>query len=882
MRRFIKPRSRCWFRFHVVAAGVAAAVGIRADILVGPQFPFSEPVAAQRHERNWHPEIAYNSGRWLIAWAKAPILPDGPNEIRAALFDEDGGLATRFALPVAESYGSTRLEEVAAARLGNGYLVAWTLIDTQGENYSAAVQVARVDRNGNKVGGHVTVSAPNTLARFPQLASAGDRCLLAWTDDIQIDGTIELRGCMVPAEGPLTELTVRDLSPPGLAQDEAAVAFSGGNFLAVWTAGPAPYGIYGATIGLDGEPRAPFAIAASGNERDAKVARLGDGFLVTWFDFSRDFGAVGEFGEIRAARLSAAGQVLDTPPLVVRPNPNNDSVLFGEIAGDADATLILWTETDETDGSSGLHARRLLPDGTIETPQEYPITDAKQIFDAALEPGAQKWLVAHSHSADEPINGQWPSKILARQLTKDSAPLGDTAVVSETSNRTEAVSVATTGDGFVAVWQDDRDQATSGWDVYSQRFSADGIPLDAQPILIVGGEGDQISPAVAANDNTWAVVWTDRRPAATPAGPYFDYGIGSRVMGSLLPVMTILSSPDVNARAPAVAAGPGGFMVVWRQDDSQGVDDIFGTQLSALGTASTPNGFAVCTHPAKQSAPAVASNGQSYLVTWRDERPPNGGDHIYAKFFQQAVPPEIPDGFPVAPNAEQYAPEVAANVDEYLVVWRQSVPLASGSLNTIAAIRVSSTGSVVDPAPLQLVSPGIFIREPAVTAFANGWLVGWLDDEKVCAARVFKGPSLGSATPFEIAGPDFFDGDTLTMAGSPTDGVLFGVLREDVQRLIGIEQQRVMGILAFPNEQLPHPVPSLDVAGDFHLAWTPSPHFPLSADVVELSEDAHSWLPLSGSSSVAWSFDAQGRLVLDSSTKPRLFVRLRPVFGEAP
>jgi hypothetical protein len=333
---------------------------------------------------------------------------------------------------------------------------------------------------------------------------------------------------------------------------------------------------------------------------------------------------------------------------------------------------------------------------------------------------------------------------------------------------------------------------------------------------------------------------------------------------------TQLSAADVEARAPAIAFAGGRYFVAWRQRRLDGAEDIFGVRLP-VGEEPTQPAFAICDHPARQTAPAVAGSETGFLVAWRDGRETGGRDAVYAAFLPGGAPPMTTSGFPIAPGigAEQFAPEIAAHGDRFLVVWRQTFPDPNDQ-GKVAAVRVNNSGQVIDGVPVLIAtdasSPvaGMSVREPAVVGFDAGWVVGWHQDSKVYGARVFDEQTLRAGDPFLVAGPADFQNDTLSVAALG-DAVMFGFVRNT---------DEVVGALAFPNETVPELNLTATGSGSSILSVPPQAYFPLTPDRVEVCIDGETWEPLV-QSSLQWANGPNSTLLITPPPSGVFMTRLR-------
>src|SRR5437016_6613123 len=147
-------------------------------------------------------------------------------------------------------------------------------------------------------------------------------------------------------------------------------------------------------------------------------------------------------------------------------------------------------------------------------------------------------------------------------MLRDAGPIK----VCTAPNAQEMPVLTAIGSDFFVAWQDRRDTATSGVDIYGTVVNRDGMVIDTNGIPICRVAGDQTLPAVASNGTNCFVVWQDTRNAGT-------------------------NHPD-----------------------------IYGMQVSSAGVPADPNGQAISTTVNLEDTPAIASNGTNSLVVWVDGR----------------------------------------------------------------------------------------------------------------------------------------------------------------------------------------------------------------------------------------------------------------------
>ena len=191
-------------------------------------------------------------------------------------------------------------------------------------------------------------------------------------------------------------------------------------------------------------------------------------------------------------------------------------------------------------------------------------------------------------------------------------------------------------------WQDQR--AGSGWDIYAQRFTADGsasFQVDGVPLTTA--QGDQSAPAIVWGGSTAqaaVVAWEDRRGSSTDI-----YMNSVSYYGAV--------TEDPNGSPVCVAPGEQysiavardtlwGAYVAWT-DGRMGGDDIY---VQCMGVGGDPkwqaDGVRICGAPGSQRNPRIVSwvppgFGSAPVIeiveiVWTDER---RGPEVYDLYAQR-------------------------------------------------------------------------------------------------------------------------------------------------------------------------------------------------------------------------------------------------------
>lgn len=164
-----------------------------------------------------------------------------------------------------------------------------------------------------------------------------------------------------------------------------------------------------------------------------------------------------------------------------------------------------------------------------------------------------------------------------------------------------------------------------------------------------------------------------------------------------------------------------------------------------------------------QSTPAIAWNGTNYLVTWVDGR--NGGvSDIYGTRLSSAGTVLDPAGILIASNSHSTSETaVASNGTDFLVVWGD---YAGTGPTAIFGARVTGAGVALDPAGASLAFAGgtVDSMHPAIAWGSTSYLLVWeeYDSENAVPPDTIRGVRVDSnktviGSSFTISATDSYN-----------------------------------------------------------------------------------------------------------------------------
>jgi hypothetical protein len=326
--------------------------------------------------------------------------------------------------------------------------------------------------------------------------------------------------------------------------------------------------------------------------------------------------------------------------------------------------------------------------------------------------------------------------------------------------------------GFVhqcfVVYEDDRNAATTGLDVYVTRFRIEPtLVLPGTEAAIVTAAGDDTLPDVEHASEKWLITWSTTAP---DLGHLFLAAVGE----DATPIGGVRQldapQPRNDQRDPAVAASPDGELFVWSDDRVPG-SDIVGVRVDPTGEALDPTAFTIAGAAGEQATPAAAFDGADYVVAWTDLGTGDGKVRVAAVGLDGSVAPA--GGIGVSASAGfQGRPAVAADgTGASLVVWEDRRDLATTGVDLYGAVIA---GGAVTVAAFPICTAAGDQRRPSVAydAAQAQFVVAWSDgrgaDLDIYAGRVIGGAAVdGDGVAITTGAGDQLRPDVAARGGVP-------------------------------------------------------------------------------------------------------------------
>ncbi|MBB3713010.1 VCBS repeat-containing protein [Limimaricola variabilis] len=317
------------------------------------------------------------------------------------------------------------------------------------------------------------------------------------------------------------------------------------------------------------------------NQQFSAVAALADGgWLVTWSSYFQD----GSHWGIYAQRYAADGTTVGGEVRVNTTTAENQ--IFSDVAALADGGwLVTWSSYAQDGSGWGIYAQRYAADGTTvggEVQVNTSTMSSQQYSDVeALADGG--WLVTWSSYAQD--GSGWG--IYAQRYAADGTTVGGEVQVNTTTANHQIYSdVAALADGGWLVTWSSHNQDGSDWDIYAQRYAANGTAMGGEVQINTNSVSGQDYAAVAPlADGGWLVTWSSYAQDGSGWGIYAQrYAADGTTVGGEVQVNTTTANHQIYSDVAALADG--GWLVTWSSHNQDGSDwDIYAQRYAANGTA---------------------------------------------------------------------------------------------------------------------------------------------------------------------------------------------------------------------------------------------------------------------------------------------------------
>lgn len=279
----------------------------------------------------------------------------------------------------------------------------------------------------------------------------------------------------------------------------------------------------------------------------------------------------------------------------------------------------------------------------------------------------------------------------------------------------------------------------------ARRLSADGVPLDVEP-LAISQEGYwdyNAVPTVTGLENGWVVTWMSPWADDDSAGVLYRLVAAD---GALSPVQHANTTTNYEQLDPRVARLADGFVIAWQDDPARLYQERIQARLFAADGAPQSSELTASAPGKRNQSPVVAAGTDGFVVAWSaTDDEPEPTPHVYARRYDTAGQPLDPGPLLVsdidaagAPLTAFGASASALDPGGYALAWATR---ESDAYSDVHARVLPRSGP---PLPSVLVAglPAIGEFDPAVASLPGGgyavlyshgrkWLAGDLGLEPI-------------------------------------------------------------------------------------------------------------------------------------------------------
>jgi hypothetical protein len=354
--------------------------------------PRGMPITVATINSQQTPAVAANSAGFLVAWVDQR---DG-SDIYAARLTREGRVLDPAGILV--SAARSGQSQVSLASNGSDYFAVWSDSRNQAQEFSTDIYGARITATGAVIdSAGIPINSSPGYDSYPRAASDGTNYVAVWQHLDLRDFDVQAR--VIRSVGDPLAFPAVQIKGPGPAQLYPSVASNGREYVIAWTDGDENYAdAYGQRLDQTGVlVGVAYPISALPRRQVAPlIASNGVGYFVTWLDGNYDASNF-DPQTMLGARLNAAGEVLDNPPILVQPATHY--FLRRAITSDGRDYLVLWQIAD-----GPIRAVRINPDGErLDAPEITVAGNSTGLSHPAAAAVGGTYLVAYA-SSDTPGN----------------------------------------------------------------------------------------------------------------------------------------------------------------------------------------------------------------------------------------------------------------------------------------------------------------------------------------------------------------------------------------------------------------------------------------------------------------------------------------------
>ncbi len=477
------------------------------------------------------------------------------------------------------------------------------------------------------------------------------------------------------------------------------------------------------------------------------VAGETDSFMAVWVDM-RD---AGNIADLFAAHIGPTGTVLDPGNIRL----TNHACVLGrpDICFNGQEYFVVYANAVGAVGNL-IYGIRLSADGAILSQQPIVISSYHSECAPRVSWDGANWIVIWSGDGPQGLLGVYAVRLTPTGTVLDSAPI-NIAPGSPTwdgfAATNPAVASTPTGRSLIVWCRNSVSNGTSN-DLWAAELVGDTGVVNTSGVPVYAGTTSQDTPDCCWAGDHFKAVWADGEPAGREIkGMRFDQN------GALLDTEPwTVSSVTERQFDPQIAYNGHNCIVTWTRRVTDGAD-IYAGRLGAAGTALDGNGFAVCSADGRQARTSVALMSDetlqdSVLICWTDDRGPTmvgfGTQVVEAVVNVAEGTPSVGTERRLAESASQHKPLCSAyNGQRFLVCWEEWTE-AGRTLK--GALADPNTGQPIASTPFEIMPiPDAGIGPRAIWNGENFILV-WVDGSTLKALRISPSGTVLDPAPISI------------------------------------------------------------------------------------------------------------------------------------
>ncbi|MFM9972831.1 MAG: beta strand repeat-containing protein, partial [Burkholderiales bacterium] len=371
--------------------------------------------------------------------------------------------------------------------------------------------------------------------------------------------------------------------------------------------------------------------STAGDQVNSMIALLSDGgYVITWMSNDPD----GSGRNINIQRYDANSTAVGNETRV-NTTTANEQIYPAICALSGGGWVVTWVSAGQDSNGSGIYAQRYDANGArlgVETRvnTNVSVNSFEYPAIAGLVDGG---YVVTWHAGNSNTTG---FEIYSHRYDANGAAVGGEVRVN--TNKTDyqlQSSVAPTSDGgYIVTWMSNL-QDGSGWGIYAQRYDAGDSTVGDETRVNTTTQGDQEYPAVATLiAGGYVVVWQSNGQDGSGYGTYTQRFDDS---GTSLGVETRVNSTMANNQTLVSVAGlqDGGYVVVWTSSGQDGSGDgIYAQRFDANGVLAGGETRINTTTADSQTYPVIAAMPDGgYVVSWYGANQDGSGAGVYSQRY---------------------------------------------------------------------------------------------------------------------------------------------------------------------------------------------------------------------------------------------------------